>query len=119
MVSDRRGVEARAPRPRPPRPQGSPPRAERPDYAVDVGAARDGERRFNKWDREACVAVLVEYVEQIPPGHRAGARDYRVWARDRPHAPYDVTIRKHGGWSKLLGLAHEEVMRRGAGPAGS
>ena len=110
----------RTPQARPPSSQGSPPRSERPDYTVDVGAARDGERPFNKWSRDSCVAVLVQYVEQMPPGQRAGARQYRVWARDQPRAPYDVTIRKHGGWSKLLGLAHEEIMRRRAGgPTGS
>jgi hypothetical protein len=49
---------------RPPR------RRERPDYSVDVGAARPGERRFGKWSREACVAALVAYVEQLPPGQR-------------------------------------------------
>ncbi len=95
-------------------PDGPPPLPERPDYAVGVGAARDGEQRYNKWDRDDCVAVLVEYVEQIPAGQRAGARHYRVWARNQTRAPHEMTLRRHGGWSKLLALAHDEVMRRRA-----
>jgi hypothetical protein len=43
-----------------PVPAGPPRRRERPDYSVDVGAARAGERRSTKWSREACVAALVE-----------------------------------------------------------
>jgi hypothetical protein len=68
---------------------------------------------YNKWANPGeCVAVLVEYVEQLPPGQRANARHYRVWARGQARAPHEMTLRRHGGWSKLLALAHEEVVRR-------
>ena len=97
-----------------PVPAGPPRRRERPDYSADVGAARAGERRTTKWSREACVAALVEYVEHFPSGQRAGADQYRTWVTAQPQAPDLGTLNRHGGWSKLLSLAREEVLRRRA-----
>ncbi len=95
-----------------PVPAGPPPLAERPDYSKDVGAALPGERRSAQWTAVACVAALADYVEQLPPGQRAGIKHYRAWQTGRTHTPYFVTLRQHGGWAKLLAAAHAEVARR-------
>lgn len=61
-----------------------------------------------------CVATLVAYVEQLPPGQRAGADRYRTWANAQKQAPDLGALNRYGGWSKLLSLARNEVLRRRA-----
>ena len=99
-------------------PVGPPPQAERPDYAVDVGAALPGERRQERqvYRLDGCVDAVARYLAQLPPGSRSTQRGYNDWARTQPDVPWASTFRLHGGWARVRELAWERL-RGGAATA--
>jgi hypothetical protein len=97
-----------------PVPDGPPPVKERPDYSISVNAGHADETRKNKWSETACVAVLVAYLEDLPPRQRATAQHYRRWIKEHPPAPDAALLTRHGGWSKVLALAHQEILKKQA-----
>jgi hypothetical protein len=74
-----------------------------PDYSVDVGAARVGERRLAKWTRADCAAAVARYLAQLPNGARSTERGYSDWAATQPQgtAPAMSTILALGGWEAM------------------
>jgi len=90
-----------------PVPAGPPPKALRPDYSLDVGAAREGERRRHKtWDDPAELAQWVaQYLADLSRGARASKRGYDAWARAVVGAPWSSKFDKYGGWSAVLAAA--------------
>ena len=78
-----------------------------PDYSRDVGAARPGERRREKWSREGCVACVARYLESATG--RSTRSGYADWASAQERAPALGTIEMHGGWKVMHRLAQERV----------
>jgi hypothetical protein len=92
-------------------PDGPPPRAQRPDYYCDVGAARAGERRRQDWsDIEDCLPHLIAYLEQLPPGARSSKKGYNDWALAVPGRPAYSAFDQHGGWGRVRALAHKSLL---------
>jgi hypothetical protein len=93
-------------------PDGPPPRAERPDYAADVGAARADERRRQDWsDIESCLLHVIAYLEQLAPGERSSKKNYNDWALAVPARPAYSAFDQHGGWGRLRRIAHARMLR--------
>jgi hypothetical protein len=71
-----------------------------PDYSVDVGAARAGERRLTKWTRADCATAVARYLAQLPSSERSTERGYTDWAATQPTGttPAMSTILTLGGW---------------------
>ncbi len=78
-----------------------------PDYSGNVGAARAGERRREKWTRTSCAVAVARYLAQLGRGERSTQRAYADWAAAQPRGavPAVATIEAFGGW---------EVVRRDA-----
>ncbi len=94
-------------------PDGPPLRHLRPDYAVDVGAARPDEHRRRDWsDIEDCLPHVIAYLEQLPSGAHATKRGYQAWARDQADAPAYSAFDQHAGWERLRSLALAEMAAR-------
>jgi len=98
-----------------PVPSGPPPKAQRPDYTVDVGAGRPGERRAkDTWDDlDELVDWATRYLRQLA-GQRSSKRGYDDWARDQEGAPWSKTFDKFGGWAAVRDAAWERL--RGGSP---
>lgn len=95
-----------------PVPDGPPARAERPDYAQNVGAARAGEHRREDWANiEDCIAHVLNYLRQLPSGERSTKRSYADWARTRAGSPGHSAFDKHGGWGHVRALALQRAGR--------
>jgi len=93
-----------------PVPDGPPPLAERPDYTVDVGAARPGERRLQpRGDAEECAAWVQHFLEDLPSGRRCTATAYLEWLRAHPGAPSIKSFNQHGGWAAVRSRAQERI----------
>lgn len=92
-----------------PIPDGLPPRNQRPDYARNVGAARPGERRRNRWSAEDCVTSVARYLEQLPAGQRSSKRGYDDWADTQDEAPRVSIFDAHGGWEAVRRKAQERM----------
>ncbi len=82
-----------------------------PDYSVDVGAARTGERRLAKWTRADCAAAVARYLAQIPTGERSTERGYTDWAATQPSGttPAMSTILSLGGWEAARRAAQAQL----------
>jgi hypothetical protein len=93
-------------------PDRPPPRDERPDYTKDVGAGRPSDPRAKRsWSNiEDCLDYVVRYLEELPSGAIAARGSYRSWALQQKEAPSDPVFVKHGGWSKVLGLAQAKLL---------
>jgi hypothetical protein len=74
-----------------------------PDYSGNVGAARPGERRREKWTRASCAAAVARYLAQLGRGERSTQRGYADWAAAQPRgaAPAVATIQALGGWEAV------------------
>jgi hypothetical protein len=72
-------------------PERPPPKARRPDYSVDVGAALPGEWRGRKrWDDlDEVVEWVVAYLAQLQPGERSSQRGYDQWVSTQEGAPME------------------------------
>ncbi|MBV8945847.1 MAG: hypothetical protein JOZ95_10525 [Solirubrobacterales bacterium] len=81
-------------------PDGPPPKCERPDYTVDVGAALPGESRAKSaWaDRKEVVAWVTRYLDELKARDCASQRAYAAWARQQDGAPWASVLARHGGW---------------------
>jgi hypothetical protein len=79
-----------------------------PDYSGNVGAARPGERRREKWTRTGCAAAVARYLTQLRRGERSTQRGYADWAAAQPRgaAPAVATIQEFGGWEAVRRDAH-------------
>jgi hypothetical protein len=96
-----------------PVPDGPPSLDERPDYARDVGAARPGEGRRQKWTKqEDCAAFVLLYLKQLVPGERSTKRRYDDWARAQHDAPNSSAFDQHGGWETIRSLASRQLISR-------
>jgi hypothetical protein len=92
-------------------PDGPPPRGQRPDYSLHVGAGRPGERRIpRRHSIEDCVSAVVEYLEQMPSGARSTKLGYQAWAAQAGAPGYSV-FDQHGGWGRLRKLAQEMTLK--------
>ncbi len=82
-----------------------------PDYSVDVGAARAGERRLAKWTRADCAAAVARYLAQLLNGERSTERGYTDWAATQPRGamPAISTILALGGWEATRREAQERL----------
>jgi hypothetical protein len=91
-------------------PDKPPPWRERPDYTLDVGARRPGERRqIDCRDFDDCLSHVIEYLEQLAPGERSTRRGYDHWASQHEDRPYVSELRKHGVWSEMRQKAQEKM----------
>ncbi len=74
-----------------------------PDYSGNVGAARSGERRREKWTRTSCAAAVARYLAQLRRGERSTQRGYADWAatQRRGETPAVATIQEFGGWEAV------------------
>jgi hypothetical protein len=74
-----------------------------PDYSGNVGAARPGERRREKWTRTSCTTAVAHYLAQLRRGERSTQRGYADWASAQPRgaAPAVATIQEFGGWEAV------------------
>jgi hypothetical protein len=88
-------------------PNGPPPKAQRPNYAQDVGSALPGERRQKKsWeDLDEVVEWVMRYLAELQRGERASQRGYNDWARQQGGAPWSAAFNQHGGMSPETGCA--------------
>ena len=95
-------------------PDGPPPTSQRPDYTVDVGAARPGERRARKrWDdTDEIINWVSRYLTELKPRQRASQRGYDQWARNQEGAPWSAVIGRHGGWAAVRDAARERLRQR-------
>ena len=85
-----------------------------PDYSRDVGAARLGQRRRERWTRASCAAAVARYLEELRRGERSTERGYADWAAAQPRgdAPALATIQAFGGWETARREAQEQLMER-------
>jgi hypothetical protein len=93
-------------------PDGPPPRSERPDYSLDLGASREGERRRKtSWNNlDEALDWVTRYLAQLEPGETASQRSYGLWAATQEGAIYPSAIRRnHGGWVKVREAAWERL----------
>lgn len=97
-----------------PVPDAPPPKAQRPDYSADVGAARPGERRAKKrWDDLDEVADWVmSYLKTLGRRERSTQRGYVGWARGQEGAPSSSAFDKHGGWAAVRAEAQRRMRAR-------
>jgi hypothetical protein len=81
-----------------------------PDYSLDLGAARPGEQRREKWTRASCAAAVARYLAQLRRGERSTERGYADWAAVQPRggAPAVATIQSFGGWEAVRREAVEQ-----------
>lgn len=99
------------------------PRSKRPDYSVNVGAARAGESpHWGRWrDPGICVDWIARYIAALGPGDRSTQSGYRDWARKQCGAPNAATFEAHGGWTELRRIAQDSARKNprnvGAGAA--
>jgi hypothetical protein len=95
--------------------------APRPPEPLDAGEIALAHFRVRKkpektkntaWgNREKCLLAIIAYLEELPAGKRATAKDYNAWAsKQDTRAPNAITLRKHGGWSKMLEDAHQRML---------
>jgi hypothetical protein len=84
-----------------------------PDYSRDVGAARPGEQRREKWTRASCAAAVACYLAQLRRGERSTERGYADWAAAQPRgaAPAIATIQSFDGWESVRREAQERLVR--------
>lgn len=83
-----------------------PPKAQRPDYSQDVGAAREGEHLIRSaWKSSEVADWVARYLTELSRGARVSKRGYDLWARDVDGAPWSSIFDKHGGWSAVLDTA--------------
>ncbi len=96
-----------------------PPKAERPDYARDVGAALPGERRSkNAWeDHGEVVGWVMRYLDELEPRERSSQRGYDAWARRQAGAPWASVVQRHGGWLAVREEAWKRLHERDGSPA--
>jgi hypothetical protein len=95
-------------------PDGPPPKAQRPDYSQDVGAALPGERRRKRsWeDFDEVVAWVMRYMEECRrEGWRSSLRGYNDWAREQEGAPWSAAFEQHGGWGVVRCAASDRLGR--------
>jgi hypothetical protein len=92
-------------------PAGPPPKAQRPDYSVNVGAARPGEKRAReRKDFEEAVRWVTLYLVHLAPGERATQRGYSTWAHEQDGAPSSSAFAlHHGGWVKVRDAAWDRI----------
>jgi len=85
-----------------------------PDYSGNVGAARPGERRREKWTRTSSAAAVARYLTQLRPGERSTQRGYADWAAAQPRgaAPAVATIQEFGGWEAVRREAQALLIAR-------
>jgi hypothetical protein len=89
-----------------------------PDYSVDVGAARAGERRLTKWTRADCAAAVARYLAQLPSGERSTERGYTDWAATQPRGatPAISTILTLSGWETARREAQDRLADASSNP---
>lgn len=82
-----------------------------PDYSGNVGAARPGERRREKWTRTSCAAAVARYLSQLRRGERSTQRGYADWGAAQPRGtvPAVATIQEFGGWEAVRREAQERL----------
>jgi len=88
-------------------PAGPPPKAERPDYTQDIGAALPGERRRKSWTEDEVVAWVADYLTGLAGRDSANVRAYDAWAQQRENAPGSTRFAKFGGWSAVVAIARK------------
>ena len=97
-------------------PDGPPPKTQRPDYSVDVGAGVSGERRSkDAWDDlDEVVDWVARYLRQLQRGQRSGQRAYDDWARRQDGAPWSAAFNRHGhgGWVAVRRAAQQRLAHR-------
>lgn len=98
-------------------PDGPPPKRDRPDYSVDVGAALEGERRQEKHSPESCRLWLRWYLDERLRGERPSQRGFADWAAGKPGAPGTSAIDRHCK-GLVEGLRDARRLPRGARPDG-
>jgi hypothetical protein len=93
-----------------PVPDGLPPWSERPDYTRDMGISLPGQKREAKWGNvEDCIAYVVRYLEQLPPGKHSTQKDYNAWAAAQDGAPDTSRFDQHGSWGSVRSRAQERL----------
>ncbi len=94
-------------------PDGPPPKRQRPDYSLDVGAALPRERRGRKaWDDiDELAQWVARYIDELPRSVSPNQRGYDAWARENAGAPWSSNCGPHGGWSAVLKRARKPLAR--------
>jgi hypothetical protein len=87
-----------------------PPKRDRPDYGVDIGAALPGERRgVRRWTREMLEPWVDRFLDELPAGARPTQRAWRDWCHDLEGAPDASRLAQIGG---LIGAIDAGNRRR-------
>jgi hypothetical protein len=107
----RKEREARGlPAPKPPKPVTE---GENSLTMLRVGGVKDRGRRGSWNDQDKCLKIIIKYLEQLPPGSRATFNGYKTWAKQQSfRTPYLSALDKHGGWSKMRDLAHQQMLKQ-------
>jgi hypothetical protein len=92
---------------------GPPPKAERPDYSCDVGAALSGESRAKSaWsDHDEVIVWVARYLAELKPRDRMTQRGYDAWARQQDGAPWASVLERPGGWIVVREEAWQRIGR--------
>jgi len=92
---------------------GRPPRKrDRPDYGVDVGAARPGERRATaRWTPELLAPWVDRFLDELPRSTRPTERNWNDWAHTVEGAPNASRVIENGGFSTSIDAGRERRRR--------